>query len=122
MDKNYMLKNHKKLWTWLAKNPNKQKWDWPEWKLRETICKSCCFPCQYVVERYGQDAQCMKSHSRYVLCPLDFFRASEYSGCLDSLYGQWKFADDNYNPVEKSRLAWIIADLPLREDLIFRKF
>ena len=25
--------NHKKLWNWLAENPDKEKSDWPEWSI-----------------------------------------------------------------------------------------
>ncbi len=39
---------HRKLWDWLAKNPGKEKHDWPEWdnySPYEPLYNSYCFAC-----------------------------------------------------------------------------
>ena len=38
------------LWDWLAKNPNREKGDWPGWKINGGKCDTApseCFACEY---------------------------------------------------------------------------
>lgn len=63
--------NHKALWTWLARNPRKDKCDWPGWegmaKLGITIPQAHCFLCE----------EGFSCHSK----------------CPQGPYYQWKYAE-----------------------------
>lgn len=54
MDKKYLRKKHRELWTWLSKNPTKNKKEWPGWNevkeelgltSKELIDNAYCFAC-----------------------------------------------------------------------------
>lgn len=48
---------HRKLWLWLADNPEMEKEDWSEWTTRESV-DSHCFACDYNYDRFKVDDQC----------------------------------------------------------------
>lgn len=42
------------LWRWLARNPRREKYDWPGWNRYGTV-PAYCPCCGYVIQRYGKD-------------------------------------------------------------------
>lgn len=89
---------HRKMWTWLAENPEKTKEDWFDVNKYESV-DSLCFACVCC------DIDCKH-------CPL----GREVIGCSDGLFNEWKHAyyyDKNYELA--SQYASIIAQLPWRE-------
>lgn len=113
-------KAHKKLWLWLAKNPNKQKEEWPGWKDYD-IWKipNECFACEFAMSlrRTGVGLWC------YYLCPFSFKR--RYSGefdayreCLGGIYRAYEDAGDyssRRNLKLRTKLARKIAMMPVKE-------
>ena len=99
--------NHKKLWNWLAENPDKNKADWPEWEKNGGGVKrvqSNCFACEYVEER---NAYCDE-------CPLDWpFPEGMLHVCSNSLFGRWGLALHGSDLV--SNLALQIANLSVKD-------
>ena len=61
-----MLENHHNLWTWIAKNPEKAKEDWPGWEQFPNM-EGECFACQWVHNTFGHECKDGKIH-----CPLDW--------------------------------------------------
>lgn len=114
------IKLHRALWDWLAKNPGRDKEDWPGWKdfsknypdVAELIHDrySSCFAC-YVAKLTTVGVDC-------AVCPF------EWPGldCLDlikdndglGLFSCWDEAA-SILPSLRSELAAQIRDLPIRE-------
>lgn len=100
--------NHKRLWIWLSKNPEKQKNEWPEWgRLKYLDPKAWgddCFACGEADERAdGHDQVCS-------FCPLDW---GAYIKCNDkgALFLLWENA---VNVKKRSELALKIARMKWR--------
>lgn len=106
---------HKRLWDWLAKNPEYEKYDWPEWiskggKVPDVV--SDCFACTYdeiIFERNGDFSDC-----KY--CPITWKGIRMINGTIKpfcnnspSEFWRWRQTTD---PVERTRLAEIIRDMP----------
>jgi len=103
----FLYSAHKKLWEWLANNPNKFKSDWPGWKGNGgtyQIDWSLCFACQYTDPDIGCGS-----------CPLDTDTDpdNDYDSvyCLGGLFWLWMRSAGE----EKKSLALQIANLPLKE-------
>jgi hypothetical protein len=50
MDKEDAINNHRRMWLWLAEDPNNNKWDWPEWGYNGSGIPQMlndCFCCKY---------------------------------------------------------------------------
>ena len=105
MEKVFYHSLHVRLWTWLAENPGKEKFDWPGWKFNGGDTKEVnnhCFACEYVsYSEQGCD-----------ICPLDF---NDNGRCLGGLYGNWNLAR---KPEELTALALQIANLPVKPGVI----
>jgi hypothetical protein len=88
--------NHEALWNWLAKNPTKEKWDWPGFATMQKLDLPhphlSCFLCEDPI------MGCSKGGSN---CPL--------LSCMDSP-GAYKRWNDAIDPIIRSRLAIIIAN------------
>ena len=98
---------HKKLWLWLSENPDKSKWQWPEWEDNGGEYKESdaeCFACDWMNEKWSD------------LCPLQFDEQDFCTGtsqeCLGGLYWRWFKESD---PKQKSKLALKIMNLKPRE-------
>jgi hypothetical protein len=95
--------NHEALWNWLAKNPEKEKWDWPGFKTMLTLGikhpRTSCFLCEDIhIGCYYNSAP----------CPL--------LSCMDrpGLYRKW---NDSTDSEERSQLALAIANCFTKEKI-----
>lgn len=106
---------HKRLWDWLAKNPNCGKYDWPEWTLNggEVLeVGSDCFACELddIISKKKEELPSCN------YCPITWEGTRMISGVIkpfcntqNSSFWEWKLSTD---PVERTRLAEIIRDMP----------
>lgn len=101
---------HRKMWDWLAKNPQKAKVDWPRWEENGgDIARAdfFCFLCEYT----EQNPCCIlvwpefKRRTHSVLCTNDYGQG---------LFGKW---DATTDLVERKRLAERIRDLPINPEV-----
>ncbi|MFA7171564.1 MAG: hypothetical protein WC180_06245 [Candidatus Paceibacterota bacterium] len=99
LTKEETVKLHRELWGWLAENPMKHKADWPGFKDKGHIINRC-FCCEFTAD-IKREIDCIK-------CPLVW----PGGGCGSSLFGEWEPAK---LPEERSRLAALIRDLPIKE-------
>ena len=88
------------LWLWLAKNPDKNKGDWPEWKQYKDADKcNYCFACEYNTYHptnwYCGD-NCIIPILSLVCCEDE-----------KSIYTIWR--DNKQNEVIRSAAAYMIA-------------
>lgn len=87
-------KKHVALWKWLAKHPDKYKWDWPHFKEMKKggieIPDADCFLCRLFI-----DTNCIK------ICPL--------KGCFggSAVYVKWSQAATSE---DRTRFALMIAN------------
>ena len=112
---------HKALWDWLSKNPEKQKWDWPEWEENGglyPIATNFCFACNYSLVGYDD---LFDAKELCKCCPLEWPGADlkniepDSSPCEDSIYGRWRKKHDySKSYAEASMLSEQIRDLPIR--------
>ena len=96
---------HKELWIWCSKNPEKEKYDWPEWEKEDLPgIENFCFACEYAT-----------NHNDF--CPLlgDICDAEVDRPCLDGLYRNWCRAGENEDYKKRSEIALVIANLPWKE-------
>ena len=56
MNKREAIRNHRRLWKWLAENPAKNKEDWPQWATLFGVANSC-FLCELTIGKNG-DTHC----------------------------------------------------------------
>lgn len=68
LTKEEAIKNHRKMWGWLAENPMKDKLDWPGWK-RYDVALNDCFLCEYAFESKKND---FNGLSICDYCPVEF--------------------------------------------------
>ena len=89
------------LWEWLAKNPSKDKEDWPEWKKNggKFQARSYCFACEFSLQ---QKHNCCNDN-----CVLPCF--ASLCGCTEtnSPYIHWFYSK---NPDARIRNAKRIRD------------
>jgi len=89
-------KKHVALWKWLAKNPNKEKWQWPHFREMQKAGlphpTAGCFLCRIHESR---DTDCT------IACPL--------KGCQSgsAIFIKWQNAK---TPEDRTRFALIIAN------------
>ena len=102
----YCIDNHRKMWNWLADNPDKEKKDWPGWEkydidpLPEEV--EYCFLCGYIT--HTEDVSC---HD----CPLDWGITDLcIDRCLETSY--YLLYLDAPTLKIKAQYAKIIANLP----------
>ena len=102
--------NHKKLWNWLAENPDKDKEDWPEWKkngggVEESIRH--CFACAY--EAVHNEDSC---HT----CPLIWPHNYEGDFVCDGMDGLWaNWYESEGDIADRTKYALQIANLPVKD-------
>ena len=117
---------HKELWLWLVENPDKQKYDWPGWKLcaEGDIPVQYCYACDFAshMSMNAKPAKGSQEQRQRVLClkhcPLDWG-----SGCTclcargydpdPGLYELWGYAFPDEEL--RSYYARQIANLPLKK-------
>ena len=101
--------NHKKLWNWLAENPDKEKSDWPEWKENGWEIKravSLCFACDYVKHN------CLLCYE----CPLIWpENKNSTRNCYDANSGLFNKYFYSRDLKERSKYAFQIANLPVKD-------
>lgn len=95
--RSHRIRLHRRMWRWLAENPEAEKSDWPGWK-KYTPQYAGCFMC---------------SQQNCTVCPLVWPKNIHgYDWCLEGgLYTQWDKTELNS---ERSALAEQIAELPVR--------
>jgi hypothetical protein len=115
------IKLHRELWGWLAKNPKKNKEDWPGWEqiakeypelaTREEVIDSHCFAC-YATNQFTPGNCLYEACSD---CVLDW---PGENCCNDNpddgkgLFMEWDYAE---RLKTRRKLAIQIRDLPVRE-------
>jgi hypothetical protein len=104
--KKFNHEGHKKLWQWLADNPDKEKIDYfIEHKVPEDeIPKHECYACD---SRGGSILEPCST------CPLNWSASGTNHCDLDGYFAEWKYARGN--PYFRRKYAKIIKDLPLAE-------
>lgn len=97
---------HKELWDWLAKNPKKDKGDWPGWMTNGGIYRSpwLCFARNFGVDNYRLSTYSCKA------CPIKW--PGTVCGGDDGLFQKW---ENEENLEERIKLAKQIRDLPAKE-------
>ena len=57
----FLIKAHRRLWDWLAKNPEASKRDWPEWETNDgkiSIFHNECSACEWLDQK-SSDNRCL---------------------------------------------------------------
>lgn len=100
---------HKALWDWLAKNPDKEKREWPGWKKNGGQFANSefdCYACDYTE----------KNRTGCTKCPLTGW-GGDGDSCMGeqggNLYGQ-RISCSTTDLKRRSELAEKIRDLPVR--------
>lgn len=127
MSYKWNIDDHKRLWNWLAENPDKNKWDWPWWDntvsyeddtdfkrshphtFKGDLIEANCFACESsigIVEAFDEDSD---DYIEIFICPLQI-RCNKLIGqCLNGLYNNW---DGTKDLTQRSAIALQIANLP----------
>ena len=110
--------NHKKLWNWLAENPDKNKEDWPEWAENGGNVSSYrspfCLACESVNSVNNDERDCD-------LCPLIWPPNSYGDRVCDGKNGLWLVWDgfgkseSEEDRIIRSKIALQIANLPVKD-------
>jgi hypothetical protein len=110
----WYISKHRKLWDWLAENPEMEKHNWPGWKRFTRYYEGRCFLCQYVMDYYGTKGR----NDCAVFCPVIWRNTFQLSHCGDykSLYNKWDDAGCMKDFTERKYLACKIRDLPLKPE------
>lgn len=96
---------HRKLWNWLANNPEAWKPDYFEDRDIDSIPYNRCFACEAAL----QEANRMGTYHICGFCPLG---GERIVGCSDGLYAEWWTAASRE---DRCQLALQIANLPWKE-------
>ena len=109
----HCIDNHRKMWHWLAENPDKNKQDWPGWEEHngkdfDPIMNQYCFLCGYVSVAYGKES--------YHACPLDW-GISEFCEDGDDQCTYYEKYCDAIMHAHRAKYAEIIANLPEKDDV-----
>ena len=107
----YCIDNHRKMWHWLAENPDKVKRDWPGWKHHNNDVfskekSSHCFLCGYISVDLEKDC-----HN----CPIDWV----ITDMCEEVYPKTSYYTSYYDAIThkaKTKYAKIIANLPEKDD------
>ena len=90
------------LWQWLADNPDKGKWDWPNWKHnggKIPKCESNCPLCEYINSYKGYCSDCLL-----------WGKGKELEGdCQDDKSPYWRWCDSKDSTVRKAAALEIVA-------------
>lgn len=105
------IRNHRKMWHWLAENPTKNKLDYLEPLGDRQWPQDSCYLCDYAIRAAKRDEVPYRFRCHY--CPLDWGGR----GCNrdHSLYEEWWLEShslEDGNCKKKSELALQIAELP----------
>ena len=107
----YCIDNHRKMWNWLAENPDKNKKDWPGWKRHNDDIfpkeeENYCFLCGYISA--DPDKDCYN-------CPIDWVVTDM---CMDMyLETPYYILHSTATTLKnKAKYAEIIANLPEKDD------
>ena len=108
MTKEETIKNHRKMWNWLAKTGKRYKFDTPEIQTFPDLFNDC-FLCEY-----SKACNFGKGHGCCRFCPLEW---PEIERCYgkdrqDGIFDKWL---DTENIEEKKAIALQIANLPEKE-------
>ena len=115
----FNLTAHREMWLWLAKHPDKNKWDWPGWKYNGgtyemDVAFRDCFACEYAGKKPDKpyEQECCR-------CPLIWVRGNgmpmvpqpymcENGGCYEAF--------KNSGAIKlRPRFATMVANLKVRE-------
>jgi len=94
---------HRELWQWLSDNPEKDKYQWIQWRSNDGTVEDIpgdCFACNY-----GNGCR---------ECPLEHTHVE--LRCLGGTYERWE--QNEGNPQERTRLALVIRDLPVKDGVV----
>jgi len=108
---------HKELWMWLAKNPSKEKTDWPMFERMTVGIYHSCFACHYgrcIVDdtTVNKCDVCPLTWPKKEICvlPLDYNKMNESN--LFTMWYRTTRVKEGYANRVRSRLATTIANLP----------
>ena len=109
----YCIDNHRKMWHWLAENPDKNKKDWPGWKRHNDDIfpkeeENYCFLCGYISADSEKDCD---------NCPIDWVVTDM---CMET-YPKKSYYLSYYDTLTlkaKTKYAEIIANLPEKDDTV----
>lgn len=105
------IKNHRKMWRWLAENPGKGKLDYLMLYDPNARLIHSCYLCEYAAHKMQYLEKKVISICKY--CPLDWGgRACKDYG---SLFDRW-WISHFYASKKSSMAARQIAELPERKD------
>jgi len=117
LTKDKAVRLHRELWGWLADNPNKQKWDWPEWKVMGGgmgFIDNYCFCCAYAGDTLdGERKNCKNC---LLVWPGESCQYSSDDETDENMYGLFEEWISVRTDKKRSKLAKQIRDLPVRED------
>lgn len=97
----------REIWEWLSENPEKEKNDWPRWKINGgdvEMCISDCPLCEWVNITYGNLKDCKDK------CPI-IWNNDSFCHYTTGLFWKWTSVRNNE---EKRRIAKEISNLPER--------
>lgn len=101
-------KQHYELWDWLARNPNKKKWEWEGFKYCEPIVNNC-FTCQFSHDLFELNFESISRYAHCVYCPC------KDMGCDLGLFTSWECSTDKD---KRAELAKQIRDLEWSEKFV----
>ena len=105
----FQLTLHRKLWMWLADNPEMEKEDWHGWddgyrdEFDEITVVGNCFACEYDSLHRNTCKD----------CPLVW--PNKDNSCVSADNGLFSLWESTDNPETRANLARTIAELPVRE-------
>ena len=101
--------NHKKLWNWLAENPDKEMYDWPEQNKRyENNEHLSNFACIYRNQ--------VSAYRNCISCPLIWpENKNSTRNCYDANSGLFNKYFYSRDLKERSKYAFQIANLPVKD-------
>ena len=103
------IKNHRKMWRWLADNPTKDKLNYLVPLSGRELPLNSCYLCDYAIRAAGREGFAHRFMCQY--CPLDW-DGQECNEEYLSLFDKWVFET---NLQKRSELALRIAELPERK-------
>lgn len=119
------IRLHREMWSWLSRQPNKGKMNWPRWKCNGgdvEVVHQLCFMCVFEMSLDAADKD-----SCVYNCPLSWGNPSAKfkSGCCYlktktrelgcGIYIRWSATNDLN---KRRQLAWAIANLPVNDKYI----
>ncbi len=100
MNKREAIRNHRRLWKWLAENPGKDKEDWPRWAIYGGAITNNCFLCELALDKDSVQ-----------ICPNCIGDWGYYKSCStnsDGLFSRWEKVS---NHKKRTELALKIRDV-----------